>query len=100
MQKKINKIRTNMKIKIKNGQEEKEYVLVVKGDLNADGKVNVLDIMKLLQHVAETQATNQRDESKILKGAYLLAADINKDGKTGTPDIVYLLNLVSDLMTK
>lgn len=94
------KITTNMKIKIKNGQEEKEYVLVVKGDLNADGKVNVLDIMKLLQHVAETQATNQRDESKILKGAYLLAADINKDGKTGTPDIVYLLNLVSDLMTK
>lgn len=94
------KITTNMKIKIKNGQEETEYVLAVKGDLNADGKVNVLDIMKLLQHVAETQATNQKDESKILKGAYLLAADINKDGKTGTTDIVYLLKLVSDLMTE
>lgn len=95
-----NKITTNMKIKIKNGQEETEYVLVVRGDLNSDGKVNVLDIMKLLQHIAETQATNKKDDTKILKGAYLLASDINKNGKTGTLDIVQLLKLVSDIMAE
>lgn len=91
---------TNMKIKIKNGQEETEYVLIVRGDLNSDGEINILDIMKLLQHVAETQATNQKDEAKILNGAYLLAADISKDGKTGLQDITQLLRLVSDLMAK
>lgn len=93
------KTMTGMKIKIKNEEEELEYVLVVTGDLNSDGKVNVLDIMKLLQHVAETQATNEKDDTRILKDAYLLAADINKDGKTGTLDIVQLLRLVSDLMS-
>ncbi len=58
------------------------YTLIVKGDLNCDGVVDVTDISQIKLHYLE---------AKFLTGIRLKAADMNVDGEGGTLTDVSLL---------
>ena len=66
------KMQTGMTIKIILGNQETSCTLVVKGDLNGDGEMGDIDLLRLVRYQAGLD-TN-------LNGAYLKAADIYKDG--------------------
>lgn len=63
------KIATGDKLKTATG---KEYILIVNGDINNDGDVNIKDIIRLRKYLLER---NNLDNNS------LLAADCNLDGK-------------------
>ncbi len=89
-------IKTNMKmIAKKDGETVGEYLLVVIGDCNGTGTTNVADITTLMMSVAENLAEN-KDESKILKGAYKKAADLNKTSEINSADITSLLMFIAE----
>ena len=72
------KLATGMKLKIYNDNECLEYTIVVTGDLNGDGIMGDVDVLKLARYKAGLDTG--------LKGAYLQAADINRN-KTCADDI-------------
>ncbi len=74
------KIGTGYKLKDKN--HNKEYTLVVMGDVNGDGKVLATDALAVLR--SSTGANS-------LKGVYLQAADANGDGKVLASDALKIL---------
>ena len=55
------------------------YILVVKGDLNGDGKITITDLVSLQSHLVGKSS---------LTGAYLEAADLNDDGTISITDVV------------
>lgn len=61
----------------KNGEVSDQITLVVKGDINGDGKVNAVDKAQLNAYFVGT---------KLLEGAYKLACDINGDAKINAID--------------
>lgn len=69
-------VKTGMKAQI-NG---KTYTLVVAGDINRDGQVDIQDLSKLVLHLSGY-------EDRILKGEELKAVDINLDGETDIRDL-------------
>ena len=89
------KIGTGMKIEITLNDEKVEYMLVVIGDCNGSGTTNVADLTKLMMSRAESLADN-KDENKILKGAYAEAADLNNDGKISVADITKLCMYIAE----
>ena len=62
-----------------------EGVHIEKGDINADGNVNLVDLMQCLNHVGRKE---------LLVGKALEAADINEDGIVNLVDLMRLLNYV------
>ena len=64
-------IGTGSIIRITKGEEIKEYVLIVKGDLNGDSIVDDRDFMKMVRYEAELDMN--------LEGAYLRAGNIIND---------------------
>ena len=60
-----------MIVKVSLNTQEEEYVLVVIGDLNGDGKMNNVDLLKMARYKAGLDLN--------LEGAYLKATDIYKD---------------------
>ena len=89
------KIGTGMKIEITLNDEKVEYMLVVIGDCNGSGTTNVADLTKLMMSRAESLADN-KDENKILKGAYSEAADLNNDGRISVADITKLCMYIAE----
>lgn len=89
------KIGTGMILEILLNNEKKEYTLVVTGDCNGNGTTNVADLTKLMMSRAESLADN-KDESKILKGAYSEAVDLNNDGKISVADITLLCKFIAE----
>jgi hypothetical protein len=83
------KVATGVKLRIiKNSEQLYELTLVVKGDMNGDGRVSSGDLSVLLQHVAElSKLTNEK----------LLAADLNGDGRASSADLSKLLRVVAEL---
>lgn len=66
------------------GVQVKSYEIVIRGDLNGDGKVSAVDMVRLYRYM----------NSKLkLSGCYLAATDINKDGKFATAQDIVKLNL-------
>ncbi len=65
------------------------------GDCNGNGKVNVADLTKMMMSIAENLAIN-KDESKVLKGAYKKAADINGNGKINVVDLTSLSMYIAE----
>lgn len=57
----------------------KSYILVVKGDLNGDGKLTITDLVSLQSHLVG---------KSVLTGAYQEAADLNGDGSVSITDVV------------
>lgn len=75
------KMTTGMKIKVVLDNEQIEYETVVKGDINGDGKISLVDLANLkLSMVGK----------RTLSTASILAGDINGDGKTSLNDLAKL----------
>lgn len=72
---------TNTKVVI----DGKEYRVSKRGDVNGDGKSTILDVVRLLNHVKQTN---------ILKGIHLQAGRITNSAKVSILDVVSLLNYV------
>ena len=68
-------------LRTKSGEE---YTLIVAGDINKDGKVDIKDIVKLRKYLVSPNNTENK-----LEEIELLAADTNLDQKTiGIKDLV------------
>ena len=61
------------------GNEYASYTFIVYGDINGDGEIDLIDIVKIKRHILELSQ---------LKGEFLRAADINRDGEIDLIDIV------------
>jgi C1A family cysteine protease len=66
------------------------YTLVVRGDLNGDGKISLVDLSKHIAHYSEIPGF-------ILSGAYSKAADINLDGMVSLIDVSQFLVLYNNM---
>ena len=76
------------KIKIKTSNEEKEYVIVLYGDVNSDGKITSADYINVKNHIMEV--TKLDDLQRIY-------ADANKDGKVNSADYVTIKNHIMEV---
>lgn len=74
-------IKTGMKLKLSN---DKEYVLIVRGDTNYDGKLSLIDISKLIMHYNEAKGYELTGNAK--KGA-----DMNADGIINLVDVSQMI---------
>lgn len=70
---------TGSKIEIKSGNQTKTYIVVVNGDINGDGNIDFVDVVKM---------NKARLNKTKLNGEYFTAADVNNDGKIDLIDIV------------
>ena len=67
---------TGSKIRIKeNGNILREYIILIYGDVNGDGKINSVDLLVLQRHILEMEK---------MEGIYIKAANTRKDGKKPT----------------
>ncbi len=81
-------IKTGMKLKLSNG---KTYNLIVRGDINRDGKVTLTDISKIIFHYNESK-------DFILTNEYSLkACDMNFDEEITLTDISQLIFLYNHI---
>ena len=73
-------LRTGDKIIFDNGIE---YILSLIGDSSGDGKVDVDDVIKIVNHfVGKTS----------LEEVYLLSSDVNSDGQADVDDVIKIVN--------
>ena len=70
---------TGMKVTISKDGKSNTYDVVLYGDLNGDGKVNALDLLKVQKHILNITK---------LSGAYLKAADPSKDNNVNALDLL------------
>ena len=70
--------------------DEVSYKLVVRGDINGDGKVTLTDISKLVFHY-------NGDKEYQLEGPPLVACDMNYDGKISLTDVSQLVFYYSSI---
>lgn len=82
---KEDKIATGTKIIFKFNEELDEYVVVIKGDINGDGKISASDYVICKNYIMGT---------KELSGVYKNAADINRDNKVSASDYVKCKNYI------
>ena len=71
---------TGMKTKL----DETEYLIIVNADLSGDGRINIIDLVRMKRCVSEIKATN----------AELYAGDYNADGVLGADDVVYIRKIL------
>lgn len=76
------------KIKIKTNSEEKEYTIIIYGDVNGDGKIAASDYVYIKNHIMDV---------KKLTSFELVCADANKDGKLAASDYVTIKNHIMDI---
>ena len=60
---------------------EEPFTVIVKGDINGDGKITVTDLAKVQLHIVKLE---------MLNGPYTIAADINEDEKVTVTDLAKL----------
>ena len=70
------------KIKIKTASEEKEYVIVIYGDVNSDGKIDKIDAAAILRYYY-----NYTSYDGVLK----MAADVDRNGVVDKVDVAAVL---------
>ena len=75
------------KLKLNTGSEEKEFIVIIYGDVNSDGKITSADYIKIKNHIMETNKLNDLE---------LLFADANKDGKVTSADYVAIKNHIME----
>ncbi len=61
------------------GKEKDCYINVVRGDVNGDGKVSVIDISKLFKFII--------DDEFVMEDYFIGAGDVNDDGRASVIDI-------------
>lgn len=74
---------TGMQMTITTNGSTVNYTIVIRGDVNGDGKLSAVDYVKV---------RNYLDGASSLSGAYLKSADTSGDGKTSALDYVKLRN--------
>ena len=72
-------ITTGSRIIVKAPSETKTYTFIVNGDSSGDGKISILDLLKVQRHIKG---------DKLLKGSYLKAADTSGDDKITILDLL------------
>jgi len=70
---------------IKNGADESEYKAVIKGDVTGNGRIGLLDLVRLRRHLLGAVS---------LSDAFKEAADMNKDGKIGLIDLIRIQRII------
>ena len=80
-------VKTGMVLKLSNGSK---YTLIVKGDMNQDGKVSLIDVSKLLLHYNEQKGYE-------LTGAPEKAADLSVDGRVSLMDLSQIITLYNSI---
>ena len=71
---------TGMQLSIvKDGKFYKNYTIVVTGDTNGDGKVNITDMIAVKSHILKKTS---------LSGIQFYAGDTNGDGKVNITDFI------------
>lgn len=80
-------IKTGMKMKL---YDDTEYILVVRGDINQDGKVTLTDLSKLILHYNEMKGFE-------LSGDSLKGADLNMDERVSLIDVSQMLILYNSI---
>ena len=84
------KIATGMKIRAELNGETKEYELVVIGDLDGNGEVDNIDLLKLARYKVGLD--------KNLEGVYLEATDVNQNTeKADDKDLLKLARILVNL---
>lgn len=85
------KLGTGSKLIIKNQDEaiSSELTVVVKGDTTGDGNFNILDMIKVFNHVAD-------EETKSLDGEYAEAAYVNSDTRINILDLILMFNAIKN----
>ena len=72
-------IGTGTRIQIlKNSEEQEiitEYITIIYGDVNGDGKINSVDLLKLQRHILEIESLDKYSQ---------IAGNISKDGRRPT----------------
>ena len=76
---------TGMTLKLK-GNGEKTYTIVIYGDNNGDGNIDIVDLLKVQKDILGVNKLND---------AYKEAADVNKDGVV---DIIDLLKIQKHIL--
>lgn len=74
-----NVIGTGDKITITNNGKTETLTAIIYGDTNGDGKVSVIDLLKVQKHLLNTAG---------LSDGYNKAADVDKDGKASVSDLL------------
>jgi len=64
---------------VNNGRVVKTYSIIVAGDTNGDGVINITDMIAIKQNILGRSS---------LSGIYKIAADINEDGKINITDFI------------
>ena len=75
------------KLKLNTGTEEKEFTVIIYGDVNSDGKITSADYIKIKNHIMETNRLSDLE---------LLFADANKDNKVTSADYVAIKNHIME----
>lgn len=83
------KSKTGMKLEIYTASEKAEYTLVMMGDINGDGKVDGIDLLKLARYIVELD-TN-------IKGEYLFASNVYPDERVNDIDLLKLARVLVEL---
>lgn len=76
------------KIKIKTSNEEKEYTIILYGDVNGDGKISSADYIMLKNHIMEVTKLSELEK---------IYADANRDGKVSSADYVAIKNHIMEV---
>lgn len=79
---------TGAKITIGEGENKKEYTLIILGDINGDGKIKASDYMRIKNKIMEDSNMNEIEKK---------AADINGDTKISASDYVYIKNYIMEI---
>jgi len=72
-------IGTGDKITVSNGSEQKQYTAIIYGDVNGDGSISILDLLRVQKKLLN---------SVKLSNDQIIAADNNKDGKITVVDLL------------
>ena len=75
------KIGTGMKVQMTLNGEKFEYIAIVKGDTDGNGRISITDLIKTKLQVANIKQLNKMEK---------MAADINGDGRVNITDLVKL----------
>ena len=86
-----NFVSTDMKLVI-NSPDEKtyEYVIVIKGDVNYDGKVSSMDYVLIKNHILKIST---------IDGSAAISANVNMDNKISSMDYVLIKNHILKIST-
>ena len=75
-------------IKIKTDREEKEYSLIIYGDVSGDGKITSAEYIAIKNHIMYVKKLSDKEK---------IWADANKDGTVSSADYIAIKNHIMDV---